>query len=57
LETAHSRMAADQLPNANYSWSSTRQGNKAWFVNLYDGSSQLVLRGSFVPFFCVRESP
>ena len=57
LETAFQHTAANQLPSANISWSGTRQGNKAWYVNLSNGSSALILRGSSVPFFCVRESP
>lgn len=55
LETAASHLAAAQLVGAGSSWSSTTQGQRAYYVNLSTGTATLALKASSISFYCVRQ--
>lgn len=57
LETAAANMILDNLTATRiWVWSSTKNRNEIWWVNLRNGSSGSSLKATGLPFYCVRES-
>lgn len=60
LETVFVNGGVDHFEYGGGLWSSTRQGQRAWFVNITTGESRLIWAGgpaeSYIPFAIVREA-